>query len=157
KLPLIALAGAASIATIIVAGHATVSLETLPLADRLGNAVVSTVRYVGMMAWPTGLAVYYPFPAPWPLGTIAAAAAVLIALGAAAVALRTSAPWVGFGVAWYMISLLPVIGIMQAGMQGMADRFTYLPSIGLLVAVVWSAAALVAARPTLRLPATAAL
>jgi len=157
KLPLAVLAGLAAWVTVAVAGHATVSLQTLSLDVRLGNAVVSCVRYLAAMAWPAGLAVYYPYPPPWPTSVVVAAAAVIAGLCAAAVLFRSRAPWIAVGWAWYLVALLPVIGIIQAGMQAMADRFTYLPSLGVLVAVVWSIAALVEARPALRTSAVAAM
>ena len=157
KLPLAALAAVVSWVTIVVAGHATVSLDAVPLAARLGNAVVSCVQYLAAMAWPVGLAVYYPLPPPWPVPVVAAAAAVIVGVGIAALAVRTRAPWIGVGWAWYLVALLPVIGIVQAGMQARADRFTYLPSLGVLVALVWTVAALVRLRPALRSAAVAAL
>ena len=94
KLPLAALAAVVSWVTIVVAGHATVSLDAVPLAARLGNAAVSCVQYLAAMAWPAGLAVYYPLPPPWPAPVVAAAAAVIVGVGFAALAVRRRAPWV---------------------------------------------------------------
>jgi len=154
KLPLAALAAAAAAVTLAVAEANGLLADAHDPWARAGNALVSYVRYVGFTAWPTDLAVFYPFPTPWPVATIAASALALGATGIVAVLLRRRAPWLAVGYGWYLVGLLPVAGFVQAGAQGMADRFTYVPGIGLLIAVVWSGAAVVGGSLPLR--ATAA-
>lgn len=151
KVPLGMLAVGASITTLLVVGKTggMVSLEILPAAARAMNAVVAYARYLGLFFWPADLAVYYPFAVPGAV-LVAAAALLLVAVGASAALLWRRAPYLGIGLAWFCIALLPVIGLVQAGMQSMADRFTYLPAIGLVVAIVWGAADLIASRPRLR-------
>src|SRR5207245_11469293 len=121
------------------------------------NAAVSNVQYLAAMAWPSGLAVYYPFPPPWPLATVVAATMLVVCLALGALALRGRAPYLAVGYGWYLVAFLPVAGIVLAGMQARADRFTYLPSIGILVALVWGASALVARHRWLRAPVAAAM
>jgi len=140
KLPLVALAAAGSLATLAIAGGNGLLADTHPFSERAGNALVSYVRYVAWMGWPVRLAVYYPFPPPWPLATVVAAAGVLAGVAVAALRLAPRAPYVAVGYAWYLVAILPVIGFTQAGGQGLADRFTYLPMVGLLLALVWAAA-----------------
>ena len=139
KIPLLLLALATATITILAAhsDKSLVALDARPLGARVAHALVSYVWYAWKTAWPTNLAVFYPFPtwAPWQV----AGAAVTVALaGMVAVATSKRAPWVVVGLAWFVVGLAPVIGIFQAGSQGMADRFAYLPSIGLLVAGVWT-------------------
>jgi Flp pilus assembly protein TadD len=151
KLPLLALAAAMALATLAIAGGRGLLTDARPLADELGNALVSYARYVGWMAWPVRLGVYYPFPPPWPAAVVAAALAGLVGAGALAWTLRRRAPYLAVGYAWYLIALLPVIGLAQAGSQGLADRFTYLPMVGVLVALVWMAADLTGRSTTRRI------
>ena len=159
KAPLFALAAASSLVTFAAQQSAAsvVAFERLPLGLRLANASLSCLRYLGKALWPRDLAVFYPYPAgaavPW-LG--AAAWLVLAALTAAAVAVRRSRPELLAGWLWYLVSLLPVIGLVQVGAQGMADRYTYLPLIGPFVAVAWAARAAVARRAALSPRAAAA-
>lgn len=139
KVPLLVLAGAGAVLTLVTAREydALVSLSARPLADRLLHAVLSSVWYVGKTLWPTGLGVEYPYPSWTAWQTAAAACCVGLAVGAALLA-RRRAPWAIVGLAWFAVALFPVSGIFQAGEQGMADRFTYLPSIGILVAFAWT-------------------
>ena len=117
-----------------------------PLPERLAHAAVAYVWYAWKTVWPTDLAIFYPFAAA-PVPHVVGAALVLVAVAALAAAAWRRAPWIAVGGAWFVLGLLPVIGLTQAGGQGMADRFTYLPSLGLLVAVVWTADALARSRP----------
>ena len=139
KVPLLALAGAAAALTLLAAGMqgALVGLDGRPLPTRLVHAVVSSVWYAAKSAWPSRLAVFYPYP-DWAAWQIGGAVLVVGATLALAVATWRRAPWVAVGVAWFAIGLAPVLGVFQAGGQGMADRFTYVPVIGLLVAFVWT-------------------
>jgi protein O-mannosyl-transferase len=153
KLPLLALALAATAITIYAQSveGAVADLDRFSPAVRLENAAISYVTYLGMLAWPVNLAVFYPHPAyPWGGGLfvemVAAAAVVLIGLSAGAVALRRRAPYFLAGWLWYLGTLLPVIGLTQAGDQALADRFTYFPQIGLLIAICWGVAELARGR-----------
>jgi hypothetical protein len=139
KLPFVAVAIAVSVVTLAAQTHGGAVAETavLPLAERVGNALVSYVAYLWMTIWPSGLAFFYPYrqaPSAWmPLG----AAAVLIAVTAAAVRAARTHPYVTVGWLWYLGMLVPVIGFVQVGDQAMADRYTYLPLLGPFVIVAW--------------------
>lgn len=138
KLPLFAMAAAEGVATMIVQRRvgAVAGLEALPIGARAANATVSYVVYVWKTIWPAHLAAFYPFHA-YPAWTIALAAAALAAATAGAFAVRHRAPYVFVGWFWYLIALTPVIGLTQAGEQARADRFMYVPMIGLLIAATW--------------------
>src|SRR5206468_8564510 len=95
--------------------------------------------YLGKMLWPRSLAVFYPPPRGGPPAWQVAAAALLMAgLTAGAIVLRRRAPYLAVGWLWYLGTLVPVIGLVQVGEQSMADRYTYLPSVGLLIVAVWA-------------------
>jgi tetratricopeptide (TPR) repeat protein len=151
KLPFVALAAVCAAITYQASGGAVAPDTMVGPGQRLANAIVAYVRYLGLLAWPTGLAIFYPYRA-WQASTVALAGATLSALTLGALAVRQRAPWVTMGWFWYVFTLFPVSGIVQAGSQSMADRFTYLPSVGIAIALVWSADALVSRR---RLPAWA--
>lgn len=153
KLPLFALAVAVSVATFLVQLRvgAVGSLNQLSLDFRLANALLSYVKYIRQMLWPAGLAVFYPYPPtlpPW--WQVIAAAAVLIAVSVAVVRAAKRRPYLLVGWCWYLVTLLPVIGLFQSGDQLMADRFTYVPLVGLFLAVTWAGADLLARWPRLR-------
>jgi tetratricopeptide (TPR) repeat protein len=139
KIPLLALALAAAAITLAAAGSqgALVALDGRPLGTRVGHAIVSYLWYAWKTVWPTRLAIFYPYPT-WSVWTVAGAVLVIGGVARLAVTTRRRAPWLVAGLAWFAIGLAPVIGLFQAGGQGMADRFTYVPSIGLATAVVWS-------------------
>ncbi len=137
KLPLLALAALSSAVTLVAqrAGGAVSSLGALPLPERLGNAAVALVSYLGMLLRPAGLAVFYPHrgaPSPLVLG-----GSVLLLIGVTWVAWHTRrrAPFLLVGWLWFVISLLPVIGLVQVGEQALADRYTYVPYVGLGLAL----------------------
>jgi len=142
KLPFYLLAVAMCVATYAVqrSGGAVRTLDELPLAARLSNAVVSAAVYLAKTVWPTRLAVLYPLPASQPAWQIAAAALTLA--GITLLALRTvrTRPYLTVGWFWYLITLLPVIGIVQVGLQSRADRYTYIPGIGLVLMLVFGGA-----------------
>ncbi len=126
-------------------------LESAPVGARVSNAIQATTTYLAQFFCPVGLAAFYPYPENGlPAWKIAAAAAVLLAVTAAAVAWRRWMPYLFVGWFWYLGMLVPVIGLVQIGEQAMADRYTYLPQIGLGIAIVWGVARLVSRRPTLR-------
>lgn len=142
KIPLFALSALASAATYLVQGHsgAVGALAALPFAQRAENALLAYCIYIGKTFWPSGLAVFYPYPAVLPLWQAVLAAAALTALSAVALRARRRAPYLAVGWFWYLGTLLPVIGLIQVGAQARADRYTYVPSIGLTIALVWGAA-----------------
>lgn len=142
KLPLLAIAAAVSAVTVAVQREAGAMSDDdmLPLPLRLMNALDSYVIYVFDSFWPSGLAVFYPHPmtasSPWIAGASALALAGMTVLFARFVASR---PYLLVGWFWYLVTLLPVIGLVQVGMQARADRYMYLPQIGLTIALAWGA------------------
>ena len=144
KAPLLALSVASSAVTVVAQsrGGAVVNLD-LGMGARIGNAAVAWVRYLGKTAWPADLAVYYPHPAGGlPSWQAVGAAAIVLLASVAAVLIVKRAPWLALGWFWFLGTLVPVIGLVQVGAQAMADRYTYLPTIGLYVAVAWGGTAL---------------
>jgi tetratricopeptide (TPR) repeat protein len=141
KIPLIALSAVSGVITFLAQRHAIGWTEQLPMLARINNAIVTYVIYVQQMFWPVNLAVFYPHPENrLPLWEIALALAVLISITSAAVILRGKAPYFITGWFWYLGMLVPVIGLVQVGWQGHADRYTYLPQIGLYIAGSWALA-----------------
>jgi Tfp pilus assembly protein PilF len=119
----------------------------LSVLARINNAVVSYVAYIWQMLWPMRLAVFYPHPENrTPLWEIIASLLLLICLTVLAIALRKQRPYLITGWLWYLGMLVPVIGLVQVGWQGRADRYTYLPQIGLYIAITWAVADLTALR-----------
>ncbi|HUE50180.1 MAG TPA: hypothetical protein VMQ39_03870, partial [Candidatus Dormibacteraeota bacterium] len=132
KLPLFGLSLAASIVAFALQVHAPSSVGQLPFSWRLQNALVTYVTYIWQIFWPANLAVFYPHPDDrLRLWQVALAAGVLIAISWIVFALRKTHPYLLVGWLWYLIMLLPVIGIVEVGLQGHADRYTYLPQVGL--------------------------
>jgi len=145
KIPLIALSAISSIATFVAQKGAVGWTEQLPILERIDNAVVSYVLYIWQMLWPLRLAVFYPHPENrLPLWEIICSLLFLISISVVAIALRKQRPYLITGWFWYLGMLVPVIGLVQVGWQGRADRYTYLPQIGLYIAVTWAAADLTA-------------
>jgi tetratricopeptide (TPR) repeat protein len=140
KIPLLALAAATSITTVIIQARvgAMANLDALPLSTRLGNAAIGYVAYVWKTIWPWPLAAFYPLFEVSAL-RVAAALAVFVVITAAAFRVRRQHPSVWVGWCWYVVTVTPVIGFLQAGEQGMADRFMYVPMIGLTIAAAWGA------------------
>lgn len=138
KIPLIVLSAVSSIVTFLAQQGAIGWTEQLPVSERISNAIVAYVVYIRQMLWPAGLAVFYPHPenrlATW---EISLALMILGGITAAACVLRKKAPYFVTGWFWYLGMLVPVIGLLQVGWQGHADRYTYLPQIGLYIAVTW--------------------
>ena len=153
KLPMLALAAAASAAAILAqrGAEAVSSAEALPLAARVANALDAAVAYVGQSLWPSGLAAIYPHPYWTGTPTHAARSALLLA-AATALCLRSARtrPHLAVGWLWYLLMLVPVIGLVQVGLQARADRYTYLPLIGLAIAVAWEAVRLAGGSPAAR-------
>ena len=119
------------------------SMSQLPFGDRLGNAVVSYDRYLGKAFWPDNLCVFYPHPGHWPLMTVLAALLGLVVV--TGLVLWRQIPSLMVGWLWFLGTLVPVIGLVQVGGQALADRYVYIPLLGLLILVVWGACEL--ARP----------
>ncbi|MEY2547297.1 MAG: protein O-mannosyl-transferase [Verrucomicrobiota bacterium] len=138
KLPLFALSLGSIAATLLAQNFALGSVEMLPLKYRLTNAVVSYVEYIGQMFWPRDLIPFYLHPENrLPMWQIAAALLLLLTISLAAVVRRKQNPYLIVGWFWFLIMLVPVIGIVQVGLQGHADRYTYLPQIGFYIALTW--------------------
>ena len=139
KVPLLLLAAASSIVTWLVqrAGGAVSDLDLLPPATRLANAAVAYVTYLVQAVAPVGLGVLYPLPASIPAWKVGGAVALLVAITAGALTVRGKAPWLPAGWLFYLGTLVPVIGLVQVGAQSHADRYTYVPLIGIFVIVVW--------------------
>jgi Tfp pilus assembly protein PilF len=139
KTPLIALSAVSSVVTFLAQRGAIGWTEQLPVSERISNAMVAYVIYIRQMFWPAGLAVFYPHPENrLPVLEISLAFIVLVGITAAAFVFRSKAPYFVTGWLWYLGMLVPVIGLIQVGWQGHADRYTYLPQIGLYIAVTWA-------------------
>ena len=117
------------------------STSEIPLVLRAENAIVSYVRYLRQLLWPADLAPFYPHPkATLPLLLVIVAAVLLVAISAVVLCYGRKRPYLITGWGWYLIMLLPVIGLVQVGEQALADRYTYLPQIGIVLAITWTAA-----------------
>ena len=139
KIPLMLLSVAASVLTVHTQVNAIQSLESISWFSRISNALVAYVSYLGCFFWPSGLAVLYPHPSEGiSAGTAWAAVAILAAVSASVFFWRRQVPYLLVGWLWYLGMLIPVIGLLQVGGQKMADRYTYLPQIGLVLGLVWA-------------------
>jgi len=141
KVPFFALAAVMSMVTYEVQnqGGAVQLIENLPVNVRLGNALISYCRYLGKLFWPADLAVFYPHPGHWPMAGVMLACGPLVVVTMVLVMIRRRYPFLLMGWLWYIGTLVPVIGLVQVGDQAMADRYTYIPSVGVLILVVWGA------------------
>ena len=148
KVPLFILMIISSVVTFIAQqrGGAMVPVDILPVTRRVEGALIAYVAYLGKAIWPSHLAVFYPYPASVPWWQWVGAAVILTALTALAVWAGRRQRYVAAGWFWYLGTLAPVIGLVQVGQQAMADRYTYMPYVGLFVAAVWGVADFVAAR-----------
>ena len=145
KSPLFVLAAASSLVTIFSQYHTINRIKTVSLGGRIANAFVSLMIYLGQTVWPHDLAAFYPHPEKsLPLWQAGLSFALFAFAGFAAFALRKKAPYVLTGWFWYVGMLVPVIGIVQVGIQAHADRYMYLPQIGLSFIFAWTIANLVA-------------
>ena len=140
KIPLLVLSGATCVVTMVTQKEI---IEPVPVALRMGNAVVSYVIYLRQMVWPAGLAILYPYPRNGlPGWEIALAVVLLAAISAVVIFQRRRQPYLLVGWLWYLGMLVPVIGLVQSGMRAHADRYTYLPQIGLYLALIWAVGSL---------------
>ena len=141
KLPLCGLAIASCLVTILAQQEVIKSLQNISFASRAGNAVISYIAYLRQTFWPADMAVVYPFPSgrveP---ATVILCLVLLAGISAAVFLLRRQRPYLITGWLWFMVMLLPVIGLVQVGLQARADRYTYLPHIGLCIALTWAVA-----------------
>jgi tetratricopeptide (TPR) repeat protein len=149
KVPFFVLAAASSVVTFLVQRHggAVSSLTGVPLGARVGNAFISCVRYLAKIFWPARLSPLYPHPGYWPWWQIAAAVIVLAAITAWVLRRARSQPYLPVGWFCFLGMLAPTIGLVQVGIQSMADRYTYLPGLGVLIMVVWGAHEWLGPRP----------
>jgi Flp pilus assembly protein TadD len=146
KAPLFALAAASSVLTFFVqqTGGAVSSSEALPFGVRVANALVAYVSYIGKTIWPQGLAALYPHPrTTLPTWEVVLSGLLLIWVSAVAVRAARKHPYAAVGWLWYVVTLVPVIGLVQIGSHAMADRFTYVPLVGIFVMAAWGAPDLV--------------
>jgi len=139
KIPFLALAVVASVVTVVTQKQsgALQTGENLSIGARGANALISLCRYLGEMFWPTDLAVFYPHPGHWPLAQVLLAGGLVSGIFLLFWVKRRQQPFLLMGWLWYCGTLVPVIGLVQAGDQSMADRYTYLPSLGVLILAVW--------------------
>jgi len=139
KIPFFTLTALSCIVTYVAQknGGSVVSLEVIEPAVRIANASVSYIIYIGKTIWPNNLAVYYPYPGLWPPWQVFGAALLLIAVTFVAIWQAERLPYLAFGWLWFAGTLVPVIGIVQVGGQAMADRYTYIPLIGLFIVAAW--------------------
>ena len=139
KIPLFILSAACSIITYMAqqSEGAIASIETYPLHLRLENTLVSYVRYVMKTIWPKSLSIIYPYPTELAIWQVVCAAAMILFIAALIVRWRNIRPWFAVGWLWYFITLVPVIGLVVIGPHGMADRYAYIPLMGLFILPAW--------------------
>jgi tetratricopeptide (TPR) repeat protein len=139
KVPFFALAAASCVVTFLVqnSSGAVASLSYIPFWERITNSLVAYVVYLRKTLWPTDLAVFYPHPGAWAWIWVVLSVAVLGLTTCAAIWQAKRRPWLAVGWFWYLGTLIPVIGLVQVGNQAYADRYTYLPLIGILFVLVW--------------------
>ena len=152
KLPFFALTVLSSILTFIAqhSAGAVASITRLPLGQRVGNVILSYARYVGELFWPAKLAVFYPMLQPLPVFALVLSCLLLAGLTLAVLLARRERPYLLVGWFWFVGTLVPVIGLVQVGGQSMADRYTYIPSVGIFLMVAWGLEEWTAARPQAR-------
>ncbi len=155
KAPFFALAAMSAVLTFLVQQRsgAVKSFEYFRLPLRIENALDSYATYLAQTFWPSHLAVFYPFPENIPVWKPALAALLILAISACVWKMRRSLPYLLTGWFWFLITLLPVIGVVQVGAQSHADRYMYLPMTGLLIMLAWGALDLVLRFPRVKLPA----
>ena len=139
KVPFLLLAMIVSAVTVVVHKQegAIAPLASVSMSARFANAFVSYARYLGQTFWPTDLAIPYLHPRHWPLGPVCLGVALVVGLSAISLWLGRRRPYLPVGWFWFLGTLVPVIGLIQWGNQAMADRFLYVPSVGLFVALAW--------------------
>jgi protein O-mannosyl-transferase len=147
KIPFFALSLASCLITYRVQNGALWSSNSLSFGFRLANALMSYTRYISKIFWPTDLALIYPYPHFWPLAGVIIVAVLLVMLSAIFILQVKKFPYLVVGWLWFLGTLIPAIGLVQVGVQSMADRYTYLPSIGIFILAVWGANDLLNSQP----------
>ncbi len=139
KVPFIVLSAGVSVVTFVVQRNGGVmhTLGSVPFQDRVSNALVSYARYIGKLIWPEPLSVLYPYQYHWPAAILALSILLVLTVTAGAIIWRRRYPYLFVGWCWFVGTLVPVIGLVPIGAQAMSERYTYLPHLGLLVALVW--------------------
>jgi protein O-mannosyl-transferase len=139
KVPFLVLALAAGVVAFLAqrSGGAVAGLDAYPLSGRLANALTSCAAYLERMCWPNNLVAFYPYRHAIPVGSVAGALLLLVAISGGVLVQARRRPYLAVGWCWYLGTLLPVSGLVQVGSHGMADRYTYVPLIGLFLMVAW--------------------
>ena len=138
KIPLFALSAISCGITLLAQKGAIRTLNDFSLGVRLCNAIVAYTAYLGKLVAPLRLAFFYPHPHHWPLSTVILSGFILLFITAATIVYRRRSPWLLVGWLWFLGTLVPVIGLVQVGTQTIADRYTYLPSVGFFIMIAWS-------------------
>ncbi len=139
KIPFFLLSLAASLIALVTQKTAVLSLSSLPASMRIENAFVSYARYLGKLFYPVNLAAFYPYPHSWSWLTVIGSVILFAVISLTVIVLVRRQPYLFMGWFWFVGILVPVIGLVQAGTQAMADRYTYLPSVGIFIALIWFA------------------
>jgi Flp pilus assembly protein TadD len=147
KIPFFALAFAGSAVTYLVQAGGGAVVSQMPWSERLANVVLAYARYTAKIFWPTDLAIIYPHPRHWPVALALGAAAVLVVWTILCLRDWRKRPFLAVGWLWFLGTLVPTVGLIQVGAASMADRYTYIPSIGFFIVVVWGAAEIFSTRP----------
>jgi tetratricopeptide (TPR) repeat protein len=150
KIPFFALTIAVCIITCLVQKGAASSLQELPLMSRLANASLAYFGYLLKTFWPANLSAIYPLPAQVQVGWIVLAILILVAASFCFIAGARRQPYMLIGWLWFLGTLVPTIGLVQVGAQALADRYTYIPSVGLFLVIVWSVAEVIERWPVTR-------
>ncbi|HWX23235.1 MAG TPA: tetratricopeptide repeat protein [Candidatus Binatia bacterium] len=140
KAPFFLLAAGSSAVTYLVQKQAGAMsmIAHLPFSARLENALVAYCRYLGKCFWPVNLSIIYAHPGYWPVGTVVLSVLVLTAISILVLARRRESPYLLVGWLWFLGTLVPAIGLVQVGHQSMADRYTYVPLVGIFIMVTWT-------------------
>ena len=148
KIPFLVLSSLSAAVTMVAQkqGGAMKTLAAIPIDLRIGNAMVAYVRYIGKMIWPQDLALLYPLPSSIPLWHAIGSFLLLVLLSGMAIHFLRRYPYIVTGWLWFLVTLIPVIGVVQVGGQSMADRYTYIPLTGLFIMVSWGIADLLKGR-----------
>jgi tetratricopeptide (TPR) repeat protein len=154
KVPLLVLSAILGVATFIAqrSGGAVVPLENVSVIDRIANMFLSYISYIGKMIWPSGLAVFYPLPrADFSNTTVVICTLLFVLISVFSIYIGRHRRYIAVGWLWYVGILIPVIGLVQSGAQAMANRYMYIPMVGLLMIAAWAGKALIGNRPGLRI------
>jgi tetratricopeptide (TPR) repeat protein len=148
KLPLLAISALASFVAVTMQKRqgAVMATAMIDLGERINNALLTYVSYLGKTLWPTNMAVFYPYPASFPLIKVLAAGLFLLGISVYSLVALRRRPYLAVGWFWFLGTLVPVIGLVQVGAQSMADRYTYIPLIGIFIVVAWGVVELLGTR-----------